>query len=209
MTDFDDPPAGGPRPIHISGYARQAHDFYATPPWVTACLLRHVSLRGQVWEPCCGDGAIAQLLQQHHYGVVASDIADRGYGTTGVDFFQSAAYPPGCGALVTNPPYGDGGESRRPSNASHAMLRFLRHALDLSNAANGQLALLARFQWMAGKRAAALLSEGTLDTVLVLTRRIKWFDAGALTNTGQHHHAWIIFDAARDRSLPPRIVFDQ
>jgi len=75
------------RTVHISGYAREAHDFYPTPDWVTACLRRHVRLHGLVWEPCCGDGAIARVLQAHHYPVVASDAEDRGFGTPGVDVF--------------------------------------------------------------------------------------------------------------------------
>lgn len=197
------------RPVHISGYDRRAHDFYPTPDWVTACLLRHVGLRGRVWEPCCGDGAIARQLQARQYQIEASDAEDRGFGTPGVDFYACTRFPAGCGAMVTNPPYGDGGASRRASNASIGMLRFVRHALALTQAANGQLALLVRLQWTAGKRAAALLGDGSLDRVLVLTRRIRWFDQGATTNTGQHHHAWIIFDAARDRSEPARILFDQ
>lgn len=198
-----------PRPIHRSGYDREAHDYYATPAWVTACLLRHVSLRGAVWEPCCGDGAIAAVLESHQHAVVASDLEDRGVGTPGVDFFGCSAFPPGCGAMVTNPPYGDGGASRRATNASIGMLRFVRHALALTRAADGQLALLVRFQWTAGQRAAALLQEGMLDRVLVLTRRIQWFGRGMHTTTGQHHHAWVIFDAQRDRSQPSSIVFDQ
>ena len=197
------------RPIHISGYAREPHDYYPTPAWVTACLLRHVSLRGRVWEPCCGDGAIAAVLEAQQYAVAASDKEDRGFGTPGVDFLGCDGFPPGCGAMVTNPPYGDGGAARKAGNTSTGMLRFVRHALDLTMAANGQLALLVRFQWMAGQRAAALLQEGTLDRVLVLTRRIRWFDMGERTNIGQHHHAWIIFDAQRDRGEPSRIVFDQ
>ena len=197
------------RAVHISGFARQAFDFYATPDWVTACLLRHMALRGPVWEPCCGDGAIAKILQAQQIKVQASDLEDRGYGTSGLDFFAATAFPRGCTAMITNPPYGDGGASQRASNASAGMLRFIRHALDLNAAANGQLALLVRYQWTAGKKAAALLSDGTLDKLLVLTRRIRWFDMGAQTNSGQHHHAWIIFDAARDRTKPASILFDQ
>ena len=197
------------RPVHISGYAREAQDYYPTPSWVTTCLLRHVSFRGRVWEPCCGDGAIATVLAAHPYLVTASDLESRGFGTSGIDFFTCDAYPPGCGGMVTNPPYGDGGASRTASNASSGMLRFVRHALDLTVKANGQLALLVRFQWMAGKRAAAMLQEGTLDQVVVLTRRIRWFDMGEKTNAGQHHHAWIVFDAQRDRGQPARITFDQ
>lgn len=195
------------RPVHISGYHREANDHYPTPGWVTACLLRHVRFRGAVWEPCCGDGAIARVLREHRYAVVASDAAERGFGLGGVDFFACTDFPPGCGAMVTNPPYGDGGAERKAGNASSAMLRFVRHALTLTRRAEGQLALLVRFQWIAGRRAAALISSAPLRTVLVLTRRIRWFEMGERTNSGQHHHAWIVFDAARDPHQPPRIIF--
>jgi hypothetical protein len=198
------------RPIHISGYTRQAEDFYATPEWVTRCLLRHTDFAGPVWEPCCGDGAIARVVESTGRRVVASDLDDYGFGTPGVDFFAAREFPPGCRALVTNPPYGDGGPARRTTNVSLAMLRFVRHALDLTATANGQLALLVRFQWIAGKRAAELITSGPLDTVIALTKRIQWFDRGELTTTGQHHHCWIVFDYRRDLLSPsPQIIFAQ
>ncbi|MBV8890157.1 MAG: hypothetical protein JO267_06860 [Alphaproteobacteria bacterium] len=197
------------RPVHISGYSRRSHDFYSTPEWVTACLLRHVPLRGPVWEPCCGDGAIARVVEAAGQEVVATDLADHGFGVAGLDFFSCRALPTGCRSLVTNPPYGDGSEHSRATNASAAMLRFVRHALDMTEKADGQLALLVRFQWIAGKKAAGLLSSGPLDRVIALTRRIRWFDRGALTNSGQHHHAWIVFDFARCPATPPRILFAQ
>src|SRR5665213_1320025 len=137
------------RAIHISGYDRQAEDFYSTPDWVTQCLLRKTALRGPVWEPCCGDGGIARVLGGAGQGVVATDLADYGYGRAGIDFFGCREFPPGCRTLVTNPPYGDGGPVRRATNLSLAMLRFIRHALDLTARADGQLALLVRFQWIA------------------------------------------------------------
>jgi hypothetical protein len=196
------------RPIHISGYSRQAHDFYSTPDWVTDCLLRHVALRGPVWEPCCGDGAIAQVLERAGHRVVATDLAEYGFGAGGIDFFRCRELPQGCRALVTNPPYGDGGFGRTGS-VSLAMLGFVRHALNLTEKANGQLALLVRFQWIAGKRAATLLSSGPLDKVVTLTKRIRWFDRGALTNSGQHHHCWVVFDFARDSAAPPALLFAQ
>ena len=198
------------RPIHISGYRRQAEDFYATPEWVTRCLFRHAQIEGPVWEPCCGDGAIARVIESEGRRVVATDLADYGFGTAGVDFFACREFPRGCRALVTNPPYGDGGPARRATNVSVAMLRFVRHALDLTANAGGQLALLVRFQWIAGKRAAGMITSGPLDTVIALTKRIQWFDQGELTTTGQHHHCWIVFDYRRDLlAPPPRIVFAQ
>jgi hypothetical protein len=95
----------------------------------------------------------------------------------------------------------------RANNASLNFQRFVRHALDLTERAGGQLALLVRFQWMAGRRAAALISSGPLSRVVVLTKRIQWFDLGEHTNAGQHHHAWLFWDCSHGRLLPPSLVF--
>ncbi len=195
------------RPIHISGFDREMNDFYPTPSWVTEALLKHAPLRGPVWEPCCGDGAIARVIAAHGHTVEATDLADHGHGRSGVDFFQCDAVPAGCQAIVTNPPYGDGGTERKSRKASSQLLAFVKHAIALTESANGQLALLVRFQWIAGQRAAALMSSGPLDKVIVLTHRILWFDMGPQTKHGQHHHCWLFFDAQRDRTRPPEIVF--
>ena len=196
------------RPIHISGYDRRGHDLYATPDWVTEALLRHVEFRGQVWEPCCGTGAITTVLQRHGYDVTSTDIADHGFGTPRVNFLSCQSVPEGCRALVTNPPYGDSTpwhEGRQRS--ALAMLRFVDHALRLTGSVQGQLALLVRFQWVAGKRAATLMSAGPFSAVIVLTHRIQWFDRGEATNISQHHHAWIVFDHAHPTGQPPTLLF--
>ncbi len=84
VADLVEPPAVEPsrpdprRAIHVSGYQRVGQDFYATPAWVTEALLRHVRLRGPVWEPCCGDGAMSSVLSDHGYDVVSTDLVDRG-----------------------------------------------------------------------------------------------------------------------------------
>jgi len=195
------------RAIHISGYDRVPQDFYPTPDWVTEALLKHATLRGPIWEPCCGDGAMARVLETAGHKVVATDLVDRGFGRGDVDFFDCSTFPPGCRSMVTNPPYGDGGDLLRPANSAASLQRFVRHALDLTMRANGQLALLARFQWIAGKRAAALISSGPLSRVVVLTKRIQWFDRGELTNTGQHHHVWLFWDCRHGGLLPPSLVF--
>ena len=195
------------RSIHISGHDRRSHDFYPTPDWVTQALLKHVTLRGRVWEPCCGDGAMARVLERAGHKVVATDLVDRGFGRGGVDFFECSSFPAGCRTMVTNPPYGDGGQMGRPPAGPLGLQTFIRHALDLTERANGQLALLVRFQWMAGKRAATLISSGPLSRVVVLTKRIQWFDMGERTKTGQHHHAWLFWDCSHGRLLPPSLIF--
>ncbi len=194
------------RAIHISGYDRTVLDYYPTPDWVTETLLRHVPLRGPVWEPCCGDGAIARVLEGQGHQVVGTDLAARGYGRSGVDFYRQQAFPSGCHAMVTNPPYGDGVVFESGRTSPNALPGFVRHALALTRKANGQLALLVRLQWIAGARASAIISSGPLSRMVVLTRRIRWFDRGPGTTNGQHNHAWLFWDFAHGDS-PPELVF--
>ena len=195
------------RAIHLSGYQRESQDFYATPSWVTEALVRHVQLRGPVWEPCCGDGAMSTVLAAHGYNVVSTDIRERGFGVPGVDFLACHSVPGGCRSIVTNPPYGDSGSHAGQSRSPVAMLEFLRHALRLTASVQGQLALLVRLQWIAGQRAAETLSAGPFAAVVVLRRRICWFDRGADTRNAQHHHAWVVFDHAYPPGHPPALLF--
>ena len=195
------------RAIHVSGYEREGRDFYATPDWVTEALLQHVTFRAPVWEPCCGDGAMAKILSRHGHQVTASDIAFRGFGKGGVDFLACQSVPDGCGAIVTNPPYGDTGTQKGQARSPAAMMTFLRHALVLTASMEGQLALLVRLQWVAGQRAAEMMSAAPFSALIVLTKRIRWFDMGEHTNAAQHHHAWVVFDHAHPPGTPPAMLY--
>lgn len=195
------------RAIHNSGYNRKDRDFYATPTWVTEALLRHIKFRGPIWEPCCGTGAMSTVLTKHGHEVVSTDIVDRGFGTAGIDFMNCKAVPSGCRTIITNPPYGDTGSHTGQEKSSLAMLDFVRHALTLSEATDGQLALLVRLQWIAGKRAADLMSTARFCAVVALTKRIQWFDNGDKTNAAQHHHAWVVFDQSYPKGKPPSLLF--
>jgi hypothetical protein len=195
------------RAIHNSRFDREGQDFYATPAWVTEALLRHVRFRGPIWEPCCGDGAMSTVLASHGYDVVSTDIAERGFGTAGIDFLTCPTVPHGCRSIVTNPPYGDSGSHEGQTRSPSAMLHFLRHAMALTASVQGQLALLVRLQWLAGIRAADMLSAGPFAATVILTRRIQWFDLGEFTKRAQHHHAWVVLDHAHPPGRPPALLF--
>jgi len=84
---------------------RQSADFYATPPECTKALLkeyRHLFSGKNIWEPACGDGAISRVLESEHFTVRSSDLHDRGYGVSGIDFLKSNCRG---GAIITNPPF--------------------------------------------------------------------------------------------------------
>ena len=85
---------------------RSPADFYPTPDECTVALLRRFPAfsRGTIWEPACGDGAISKLLTQRGASVISTDLHDRGFGVTGVDFMRAANIF-GAQAIVTNPPF--------------------------------------------------------------------------------------------------------
>ena len=117
----------------IVGYSanREKNDFYATPEESTEKLLNVVTFRGNIYEPCCGQGHISKVLIKHGYKVFSSDLVDRGYGTPRVDFLMETQKHDN---IVTNPPF---------KNA----LEFAERALELSRY---KVALLLKLSFLEG-----------------------------------------------------------
>lgn len=85
---------------------RIPNEFYPTPPEATRALLSVETFDGSIWEPACGEGAIASVLTDAGHTVVATDLVDYGYGIPRVDFLKETR--PRAKHIVTNPPYGSG-----------------------------------------------------------------------------------------------------
>lgn len=85
---------------------RIPNEFYPTPPEATRALLSVEGFDGSIWEPACGEGAIASVLSQAGHKVVATDLVEYGYGIPHVDFLKETR--PRAKHIVTNPPYGSG-----------------------------------------------------------------------------------------------------
>lgn len=113
---------------------RAAFEFYPTPPEATRALLSVESFEGSIWEPACGMGHIAKVLEASGHSVVATDLARCwGYGSTGRDFL---AEPVALAKhIITNPPYGRGLADA-----------FVRHALSLTKNTGGKVAMLVAIQ---------------------------------------------------------------
>lgn len=91
--------------------AHDSLDFFPTPPWATRAFCRHVlpavdihDLKAlTVWEPACGDGAMARPLAETFGRVIASDIHPYGFGDV-LDFIgMEKPHKPHW--VITNPPF--------------------------------------------------------------------------------------------------------
>src|SRR3954471_10046624 len=102
----------------------------------------------ETWRLACGARGLWRLVGDRRSG-----LRHRG-----INFLTCHNTLGGARSIVTNPPYGGTGSHKAQEKSSLAMLEFMRHALALTAFVQGQLALLVRLQWIAGKRAADLLS---------------------------------------------------
>lgn len=202
---------------------REGPDFYPTPAWATRALLDNQEFPGYVWEPACGDGAMAEVLKERYpkNRVFASDLYDRGYGETGTDFLDERVtllramrftdyyrqvmargkpYPPWN--IITNPPY-------------HSAQAFLRKALEVTRPPDegiddemlfGKVALLLRLAFLEGAgRYEGIFREHPPSEVLVFSNRITFYPAGAeRKGSGTTPYAWFVWDH-REYCGQPRI----
>lgn len=86
---------------------RKAHDFYATPRDVILALLEKVGprLRGPVYEPACGDGAICRVLEERGLRAIGTDLYDRGWGDHGGGHDLLKMERLLADEVITNPPF--------------------------------------------------------------------------------------------------------
>ena len=153
-----------------NGGARRENDFYPTPPEPVLALLAaergpllsHCD--GRVWEPCCGDGAIARVLADQGLHVVGSDIAPQGFGRA-MDFLQTRkALAP---AIMTNPPYGGDLPDKMLRHAMQLKIRYVAF-------------LLKATYWCAASRIG-LWDQYRPAAIYPLTWRVDFLGLGAPT----------------------------
>lgn len=161
-------------------------EFYPTPAWGTRALLRHVKFYGPILEPCCGDGAMAEILKESGQPVMASDIIDRGYGKV-KNFLDIRDY---YSNVVTNPPF----------NIAEDLLI---HALDIATC---KVCFLLRTAFLESvRRYNIFYKHNPPSTVLVFSERLSMYPKGYEVNGGgTTSYAWFIWNKLPLRALPQK-----
>lgn len=87
-------------------------DLYETPGVCVRAAHRagvFAGVRGPVWEPCAGRGAISRELRALGYAVLAQDLVAHAGADADIishrDFLMERSAPAGCRAIITNPPF--------------------------------------------------------------------------------------------------------
>lgn len=152
-------------------------DFFPTPAWATYALIDNEPFFGDLWECACGNGAMSDVLKQTGQPVISTDLYDRGYGDSGIDFLST---PRRAQNVITNPPY----------NAAEG---FVRSGL---KATERKFALLLRLAFLEGAgRQRTIFSEAPPSRVWVFSERITFYPAGAVQKgSGTTAYAWFVWD---------------
>ena len=161
---------------HNANNDREENDFYPTPVGATQSLLDRQKFEGNIWECACGNGAMSELLIQNGYNVYSSDLINRGYGETGIDFLQSTRR---ADNIVTNPPF-------------NLATEFTTHALTL---ARKKVVMLSKISYLEGlKRRTEIFNKKKLEKVLIFSRRVPFKKQGDEVARGLMAFGWFIYD---------------
>lgn len=152
-------------------------DFYPTPAWATYALIENEKFAGETWEPACGDGAMSTVLEECSTSVRSSDLYDRGFGETGIDFREANARHRN---IVTNPPF------NCAEDFVHAGVKC----------AEKKFALLLRLAFLEGaNRQNTIFNRYAPSKVWVFSERITFYPKGAVKKgSGTTAYAWFVWD---------------
>lgn len=135
---------------------RQSEDYYATEPKAVELLCQLETFNEWIWENACGEGHLSKELIKQGYQVYSSDLIDRGYGMSPIDFLQYDKT--WHGDIITNPPYKFAQE-------------FIEKALQIIPEGN-KVAMFLKIQFLEGKGRKKLFLSQPPKTVYVSSSRL-------------------------------------
>jgi hypothetical protein len=154
-------------------------DLYRTPRGAIEPLLDAEPIIGSVWEPACGDGALARVLIERGIPVWATDLYDHGYGDTGIDFLTSTT---GAATILTNPPFN-----------RNQVEKFAVHGLELAH----KVILLGRLTILESGRRYSFFQQHPPRRVWVFSDRVP-FTTVQMEHTRQNCRlvafAWYVWE---------------
>lgn len=170
--------SANPQPVTKRRVDADGPDFYPTPPWATAALLKNERFGKHIWEPACGDGAMAAVLREFGHEVLATDLIYRGHGEGGRDFLTEQFTT--SRDIVTNPPY-------------NLAEQFVHKAMAMGAPKAAFLLRLAFLE--SARRYESIWSKTPPARVWVFSERITFYPNGERTGgSGTTAYGWFVWD---------------
>lgn len=168
---------------------RAAGDYYTTDPTAVQQFLdvAQIDKAANVWEPACGCGNISEVLIDNGYNVLSTDLHNRGYGNSGIDFLLFEPHIQfDIDVIITNPPYSLANE-------------FILKAMDILQPHGAYYALM-NISYLSGQnRFKAIYDKGYLQAVYIYSHRIHCYKNGIITeHSSPVNYAWYEFSPIKN-----------
>jgi hypothetical protein len=173
-------------------HAERGLDAYFTPKEAIRALLALEKIPSRVFDPCCGNGALLDLLEAAGHHVSGADIHDYGWRGTIVKDFLASSHDLRGTAIVSNPPYKKAQE-------------FLQKVIDEGSPYH---AWLLRLNFLESMRRKPFFERHPPSRIWVSSRRLPQMHQHGWTGTETSNNAcycWYVWDG----SFPTRLnLFD-
>lgn len=175
------------------------NDYYATDPQTVKSFLNKSISEfldvKSVWENACGEGYLSEVLKEYFdCNIINTDLVDRGYCDTTVDFLNSG-FNPKADLIITNPPFS-------------LVNDFVKVGLQKTNR---YLVYLCKIQLLETVKRKKILEESPLKYVYVHSKRqATWKNGEPLDPNGKKWAttmclAWFVWD--KQYKGEPKIKF--
>lgn len=126
---------------------------------------------------CLRFWTFSKKLIEYGFNVVASDLIDRGYGVSGIDFLKwDNLYD---GDIITNPPY-------------KYALEFVEHALKIIPCGR-KVIMFLKLQFLEGQERRRLFDTNQLAKVYVFSKRQQCGKNGVFSGSSAIAYGWFVF----------------
>ncbi len=169
---------------------RAGLQYFPTPPWATRAFLAAAGIElagARVWEPMCGSGHMAAVLEEAGASVYASDIYPHGYGDVG-SFVGG-----GLDANVLPRPWPETGDWVITNPAFSLAVATIERGLMVAE----NIAILARTQWLETPEREQLFARYRFEVWVYADRvpmaEFAWKPSGSTATS----YAWFVLRKGR------------
>lgn len=182
-----------------SGYDRMNLEKYYTPEWAIRAVVPHMNICSydHIYDPAAGDGAVLRAAWNMGHIAHGGDIEPDASGIEQVDFLIDYRLRK---VVLTNPPFGQQGA---------LACKFIRHALKVTEANRGKVAMLLRADFdSASGRADIFRDHPAFYMRGVMLRRIKWTNVVQVPGKGPStNHTWFVWDWSKPANAEPVVRY--